>query len=128
MVRKEARVVSQASNEVPMKTKGVEAFLDKATTLSDVMLESGRYITKELPNVKLSAAHQAQTKEVCAFLGTTFLDIRHELSELADLASRRDAKPQAGAPSWPEFGAALTAALRSFSENECPNLKLKRAR
>lgn len=51
------------------------------------MLESGTYIQRELPKVRIDEAIRATVLELCSRLIGTKHDVVHELSELDDLLS-----------------------------------------
>ena len=68
-----------------MNKKIVHNFMTQARSCALVMLESADYINDKLADVRMSAAHRAQTEAICnSFIGTKH-DIFTELSEMYDL-------------------------------------------
>lgn len=68
-----------------MNTSTVHILMKEAHACAMAMLDSGLYVQKELPNVRMEEALRASTLELCSQLIGTKHDIIHELSELDDL-------------------------------------------
>ena len=68
-----------------MNTSAVRTVLNEAHTCAMAMLDSGTYIERELPNVRMDEPIRAVASELCSQLIGTKHDIIHELSELDDL-------------------------------------------
>lgn len=73
-----------------MNNKTVHNFMARARSCALVMLESADYIENELANVRMRAAHRAQTEAICDALIGTKHDIFTELSEMSDLLDSED--------------------------------------
>jgi hypothetical protein len=68
-----------------MNTTAVRNVMNDVRLCALAMLESGTYIERELPNVRLTDAARATASELCSRLIGAKHDIIHELSELDDL-------------------------------------------
>ena len=68
-----------------MNTAAVRTLMNEAHQCAMAMLDSGTYIERELPNVRMDDATRASATELCSQLVGTKHDIIHELSDLDDL-------------------------------------------
>ena len=68
-----------------MTTSTVRTVMNEVHQCAMAMLDSGTYIQRELPNVRMDDAVRASAAELCSQLIGTKHDIIHELSDLDDL-------------------------------------------
>ncbi len=68
-----------------MNTSAVRTFRDEARECAMAMLDSGTYIERELPNVRMDEATRSAAITLCSQLVGTKHDIIHELFDLDDL-------------------------------------------
>lgn len=68
-----------------MNTSALQTVMNEARKCAAAMLESGTYIERELPNVRMDEPVRVATVELCSRLVGTKHDIIHELFELDEL-------------------------------------------
>ena len=68
-----------------MNTSALQNVMNEARKCAAAMLESGTYIGRELPNVRMDEPVRVATVELCSRLVGTKHDIIHELFELDEL-------------------------------------------
>jgi len=68
-----------------MNTSALRNVMNEARKCAAAMLESGTYIERELPNVRMDEPVRVATVELCSRLVGTKHDIIHELFELDEL-------------------------------------------
>lgn len=68
-----------------MNTVAIRTLMSEAQQCAMAMLDSGTYIQRELPNVRMDDATRASAAELCSQLIGTKHDIIHELFELDEL-------------------------------------------
>ena len=65
----------------------VSGFIEAAMSCAAAMLDNASFIRKELVNVRMSKAHQAEAETICSSLIGTKFDVGTQVKELDDLVA-----------------------------------------
>jgi len=77
----------QKENPGVKENLSVSRFIEAAMSCAAGMLDNASFIRKELVNVRMSKAHQAETESICSSLIGTKFDVVSEVRELDDLVA-----------------------------------------